>query len=129
MTYDILFVFGPYHDTEYADQLFKDIKKNGCDDDCYKNGCRWSIIFKLCGVTTIMIAVNFILVIVGAYEAHSRICGICCNLVLGCLSMAAIITAMVFRYDKIGELASISYAAAEYESTNATTGTINMSTD
>ena len=126
VVYNILFVFGPYTDEAKAKQLQLEILRDGCDDDCYASGCRWSVLYMLCAVTSSLIAFNFMAIAIGAYQVHSRVVGVICNCALSCLSVATVVTSMVFRYNKIGTLAALSTAASKYGSMNQD-GTVDMS--
>ena len=62
-------------------------------------GNRWSIVFALCGITLLLLAANSLLMAVGAYNVHARALASCCMGCLGCVNIAAIITAAVFRWN------------------------------
>ena len=120
--YDMGFYFAypgqPEHwtDQSQADDYIKDIATE-CERDlsCYTDGCRWSIVYSLCGITLILIAVNSGIQLVGVWSYHSRALGACCGSCLCCLTMAAIITAGVFRFNTMGSLAALSKTPSSYD--------------
>ena len=45
-------------DLDEANDLIDEIIDDGCGLDCVKQGCRWSIIYSLCGITMLLIAIT-----------------------------------------------------------------------
>ena len=79
-----------------------------------KDGCRWSIIYTLNGITLLLLAVNGILQMMGAMMLVARILGGCCCCLLSCTNFAAIIVTGVFRFNWIGSVAALSNVGSEY---------------
>lgn len=82
--------------------------------DCVSKGCRWSVIYKLCGVTLLLIAANSFLQCCGATSHVFRGLSSCCGSLLCCTNFAAIITTAVFRFNAFGMLAAESLVPTEY---------------
>ena len=71
-------------------------------------GCRWSVLYKFCGILLILIAFNNVFQALGAYNFKSRQIASCCSCCLCCVHLAAIITTGVFRFNTWGSLAALS---------------------
>ena len=72
------------------------------------NGCRWSIVYELCGVWMLLAAANGFIMILGTWNVHTRVIGNLCNCCLSCLGLGAVICACVFRFNAMGRLAALS---------------------
>ena len=116
--YDTAFLLtGSNVSTKWAElhealQSIRDIQDNcGNDLNCYAKGCRWSVIFELCGITLLMIMINSIIQGVGAFSIHFRGLGSCLGCLLCCTNFAAIVTTAIFRFNAYGSLAAESIMA------------------
>ena len=89
-------------DLDEANDLIDEIIDDGCGLDCIKQGCRWSIIYSLCGITMLLIATTSALNFVGTWYYHFRFISSCCTLCLCILNLSAIIVTGVFRFNTIG---------------------------
>mmetsp|Transcript_8074 Transcript_8074/g.9289 ORF Transcript_8074/g.9289 Transcript_8074/m.9289 type:complete len:131 (-) Transcript_8074:71-463(-) len=56
----------------------------------------------------------------GAWNLHARMIGLCCACLLGCVNFAALITTAVFRFNSMGQLASLSLAPTYYTGDSST---------
>ena len=79
------------------------------------DGCRWSTIYILCGLTMLLIAVNAVVQLVGTVNYYARAISSCCASCLTCLNIAAIITTAVFRFNTIGKWAALSLTPSKYD--------------
>ena len=90
--YDAAFVFGPFDTSDddyekyYSQYLdYCDLEPNtkltdmDLDDsvDCIRTGTRWLIVYKLCFAVTLIFTINALIMIVGAWSYHARMCGSC----------------------------------------------------
>lgn len=105
-----------FTDIDEANTLIEDILEDGCDNDCIKMGCRWSIIYKFCGMTILLVAINQGLMMVGTRFHFFRAISNCCGSILCCINFAAIITTAVFRFNTIGQLAALGNNPTKYDS-------------
>ena len=78
--YDVTFTRGPFDssDDDYAEywQNYHDY----CDDredDCYENGTRWLIVYKLCFAVTLIFTINACIMTLGAWSYPARMLGSC----------------------------------------------------
>jgi len=106
--YDVDCWDGPFSDTTLALEYKQEIATSDCDSDCLEMGTKWSIIYSLNGSTLLLIAMNMILMIFGAFRFWPRMIGACCNCLLSCIHLAAIITTAVFRFRLQGKLCALS---------------------
>ena len=83
---------------------------------CYTNGNRWSIIYTFCGITMVLLSVNALLMIAGAWSFHARGLASCCGSLCCCLNLASIITAGVFRFNNQGNLSALCLSGTKYDS-------------
>ena len=79
------------------------------------NGCRWSTIYILCGITMLLIACNAGLQLLGTWNYHARAVSSCCASLLTCLNIAAIVTTAVFRFNTVGKWAALSLTASKFD--------------
>ena len=121
--------FGSFTDQSAADDLIKSalsdcgknvpttvISRGAALNTCYPEGSRWSIVWKLNGITCLMMAATYLLVfVIGAYNFHSRALGGCLGCCIGCVNFAALITTGVFRYNTLGKLAALSDGPSYYD--------------
>lgn len=77
-------------------------------------GCRWSKLYLLNGITCILIAINCIFAIIGAFVFKCRAVSSCFGSLLCCLTTAAIVTTGVFRFNTYGKLAALSLTPTKY---------------
>ena len=109
----MIWVVGPFTDNalakEYRDELLP------FDDDEVYDGCRWSIIYILCGITLLLIAVNALLQLLGTWNHKARAVSSCFASVLTCLNLCAIVTTGVFRFNTIGKWAALSLTPSKYD--------------
>ena len=82
-----------WSDPEEAEKLSVEIGT----DYSYEDGCRWSVIYTLNGITLILISFNMILYVVGAMKMTFRLVASLCGCCLCCVNFAAIIVTGVFR--------------------------------
>ena len=104
-------------DTRQALEYIADLEEEyGMSAEVSDLSCKWSVVYKFCGITFIMIAANSLLNTLGAFNFQSRqlagVCGCC----LGCLNLASVITTGVFRFRTQGKLASLSEVPNWYDS-------------
>ena len=104
-----------WSDPDEAANLIAEIEEDGCDRDCIKNGCRWSVVYSLCGVTLILIAVNSALNFIGTWMYAFRALSNCCGLLLCLVNFSAIIVTAVFRFNTLGKLAALSNNPTKYD--------------
>ena len=45
----------------------QEIANSDCDTDCLEMGCRWSIIYTMCGILLCLIAINSFILTIGAW--------------------------------------------------------------
>ena len=60
------------------------------------------MIYSFCGVTFLLLALTYIIVLVGVWNLKARVCGFCYLCCLWCVNLAAIITTAVFRFNTMG---------------------------
>ncbi len=77
-------------------------------------GCRWSIIYTFAGITTLLIAINGIVMTFGAWNIFARTVSGCCCCLLSCVNLAAMIVTCIFRFNTMGKLAAISLGPTKY---------------
>ena len=88
-------------------------------DSCWTNGNRWSVVYALCGITMLLLAVNSALMILGAWSFHARGLAACCGSLCCCLNLSAIITTGVFRYNTWGNFSALCTGASKYDDMDA----------
>ena len=97
-------------------------------------GCRWSIIYKMSGITMALYASFDLIMCLGTWQLHMRAIGGCCLCLIGCVNIAAIIVTGVFRLNMVGELAALSltpskYSGKPFDNTKGTMIVSNLSDD
>ena len=105
--YDVDCYDGPFSDTAKAMSYLDSIN---CDLDCQKSGSKWSVFYNFNGAIYMLIAFNAVFMILSIYKIWIRMIGTCCNCVLGCINMAAIITTAAFRFRPMGKVCAMSTA-------------------
>ena len=88
------------------------------EESCWTNGNRWSVVYALCGLTMLLLAVNSALMILGAWSFHARGLAACCGSLCSCLNLAAIITTGVFRYNTWGSFSALCTGPTKYDADN-----------
>ncbi len=63
----------------------------------------------------ILITINGIFMVWGAWNYRARVISGCLCSILGCVDLAAIIVMFVFRFNTVGRLAALSEAASYYD--------------
>lgn len=104
--------------TSYWDEIRKNCETEYVESgskDCYKEGNRWSVLYALNMATMYLLAANAALMILGAWNLNARGLSACCASLLCCLSLAAIITTGVFRFNSWGQLSALCLAPTKYE--------------
>merc|ERR1739844_778110 len=87
----------------------------GADEDCFKPGNRFSLIYALSGITMLLLALNSCFMLCGACSYHVRGLTACCGGLCSCLNFAAIITTGVFRYNSWGKLSALCEGPTLYD--------------
>lgn len=97
-------------DKAQAKQYLKELEEecDDDDDDCFEDGMRWSVLYRINGWILFLIACNAILMSIGIWLCPVRAIAGCLHCCLKCAVFAGIITTAVFRWDKIGRLAALS---------------------
>ena len=127
--YDVDCRNGPFKDTNLALKYMNEIIEGGCGSDCLQMGSKWSIIYSLNGSTLLLVALNMILNIFGAFLFWPRIIGGVCNCFLSCVHFAAIIATAVFRFRLYGQLCALSQGPAYIDENNNLTTERTFETD
>ena len=78
-------------------------------------GCRWSIIFDLCAATLVLVGVNSLVLVVGAWSFYARLFGNCCLSLIGCLNITAIVVTGCFRFNTMGKLTALSLSPSKFD--------------
>ena len=73
------------------------------------------MIYILCATTFFLLATSNLLMLLGMFSVYSRVAGLCCTALFSCLNLAAIVTTAVYRFNQIGQLASLSKAPTQYD--------------
>ena len=105
--YDIQYYNGSFVDDAAAKAL-NDTLSASCDDECYKRGCQWSIVYALAGFTLVLLAANAILLVLGGWIYRARMLGLFCHNFLNVFLLASLITTHRYRYRDQGKLAALS---------------------
>ena len=103
-------------DLEDARKYMQEIVDDcGVDQDCYKPGNRFSLIYALSGTTMLLLALNSCFMLCGtcSYWVRSLTAG--CGGLCSCLNFAAIITTGVFRYNSWGKLSALCEGPSKYD--------------
>ena len=98
-------------DKEQASQYIKELKEDCGDDDlgdCFEDGMRWTLLYRLNGWVLILIACNSLAMGVGLWCCPIRMIACCLHFCLKCAITAALITTAVYRWNKVGRLAALS---------------------
>ena len=80
-------------------------------------GCRWSVIYAFNSILMMLITINGIFMVWGAWNYKARLISGCLCSILGCVDLAAIIVTFVFRFNQVGRLAALSLTASYYDGT------------
>jgi len=114
--YDVGFLlWDQWTDNEAALTYINEIAK--LDSDTYAKGCRFTIVYSLCGFIFLVQACVYLSLIFGAWFLKVRLLGLLCNVLVSCAFIAAIVTTGVFRLNAMGQLAALSTCPTKYDST------------
>ena len=92
---------------EYQD-LTRDIAEMVRSEDDVSSGTHWSTVFVFNGVTLVLICLNAVLTMVGAFFFYPRLIAFVCNLLLTTIHFAAVVSTAVFRFQALGKLCALS---------------------
>ena len=95
-------------------------------NSCWMNGNRWSIIYILCAISMLLLAVNAGLMVLGACSHHARGLSVCCGSLCCCLELAAIITTGAVRYSTWGKFSALSLASTQYDASETSGQTLSL---
>ena len=116
--YDTFWVFlDQWSDTIKANQLILEIEQDW-DLSKIEKGSRFSVIYGFCGITLILLALTSACLSIGAYNMRARMAGLLCSCCLGVLNFVGLICTAVFRFNKMGQLASLSLVPSEFKATD-----------
>jgi len=79
-----------------------------------QDGCRWSVIYALSSVTLLLIALNAVLMTLGAWNYFARAISGCLCCLLSMVNLAAIIVTATFRFNTVGKLAALSLTPSKF---------------
>ena len=89
------------------------------ENSCWDDGNRWSIVYTLGAITMLLLAVNSVILILGAWSFHMRSLSACCASLCTCLNLGAIVTIGVFRFNTFGKFSALCTGPAKYDGINA----------
>ena len=114
--YDVDCWKGPFSDDILALEYENSIAESNCDSDCLGDGTKWSVLYSMNGFTLLLLALDMIFVVFGAFYFWPRVLGACFNCLLSCAHFGAIITTAVFRFRTQGKLCSLSLRPSRVDS-------------
>ena len=108
-----------YSDLASADEYYKEIVDEcgayNADNECWNRGNRFSKIYALAGITMMLFACNSVLMLLGTWFVHARLCGGVCGCFCSCLNVASIITTAVFRFSSWGKLSTLCDGPSKFD--------------
>uniref|UniRef100_A0A7S3MM68 Uncharacterized protein n=1 Tax=Favella ehrenbergii TaxID=182087 RepID=A0A7S3MM68_9SPIT len=111
--YDVAFEHGPFSDPHHAKELRHKIRETYSKEDM-KTGTRWTMVYAFSGTLLVLVGLNGIAMMLGAWSLKARALGGCCCCLLGLLNFVSIIVTAVCRFNTIGNLAAISLTPSKY---------------
>ena len=91
--------------------------------DCV-NGSRWSKVWNFNSIIVLGLALCNLLLMIGAFQFHTRAVGSCLLCCFSCTHLAAIVMTGVFRFNTEGKLAALSTLPVKYVTTNYSKGQV-----
>ena len=88
-----------FSDIKAASRIWRDLSKD-CDIDCMKLGTSWSLVYCLNGFLLLVILLNLVCVLVGAFKAVFRIIGGLCACILSGAHLTILMMTAFIRFSK-----------------------------
>ena len=111
--YDVAFEKGPFTDEKCAKHLRHEIMETFSHEEM-KAGNRWTMVYGFSGVVLLLVALNGIALIIGAWSMKARIGGACCGCIFAFFNLVSIIVTGVCRFNTIGQLSALSLTPSKY---------------
>ena len=78
-------------------------------------GSRFEEVYSFCSITFGLLTIFHSCLVIGAWQPHARLAGICCTGCLCLVSFAAWIMTAVYRFNKMGKLSALSLAPSKFD--------------
>ena len=90
--------------------MINDYKSEFCAgkeiSECEDMGTGWALAFRVNSIVLLLLAVNFLIFSVGAFNFYARLCAGCMNMFMCPVHMASIVIIIVYRFGQLGKIAS-----------------------